>query len=254
MTTGVHGGLRFADKAVIAVAWVATCGLVYLFGFYLGKGMQEVRYGKEERVVRLPVESEVPPAGSGAPKTPSYEFYDNLAGHQRGRGAEGAPMAPAPGPAVSGAGPAPSVTVPPAVPAPTQPQVPPRPAPGGPAESAVGTAKPGLRLARPTPGPAQPTPPGPRPEASQRPPGQSASGGRGWTVRTRPLPSSADAEALGARLRARGYAARVVQVRRDGKLEYVLVVGRYGTAGQAGEVMRKLRTEHGVAQAFVASE
>ena len=36
-------GLRFWDRLILFVAWTVTCGLVYLLGFYVGKGVQERR-------------------------------------------------------------------------------------------------------------------------------------------------------------------------------------------------------------------
>lgn len=252
----MQGGLRFADKVVLTVAWLVTCGLVYLFGFYLGKGMQEVRYGREERVVRLPVESEVPPAGSPTAPRPAYEFYGDLAGTERRTSTrESTPERLVHGedpPVGLGAEPAPRVV--PVPPAPAKADADPggdstgrrSPAPGDPS----GARPAGAAAARAdVSGPSRGGAPGGRADLPM-----AGSAGRGWTVRTRPLPSQAEAEALRARLRARGYAAQVVQARREGAPVFVLVVGRYPSAGEAAAVMRKLRAEDGVTQAFVASE
>lgn len=249
----MQGGLRFADKAVLTVAWLVTCGLVYLFGFYLGKGMQEVRYGREERVVRLPVESEVPPVGSASSPRPAYEFYGDLVAAER-RGAtseqprdpaargEGRPVGPGTDAVPHAGGALPAAAKPDPAREATVRRSPSREEAKGP-KAAAAVAR-GEAAASTTVAPA----------AGRSAPTVAGSGGRGWTVRTRPLASEAEADALRARLRARGYAAQVVQARRDGAPAFVLVVGRYPSAGEAATVMRKLRTEDGVAQAFVASE
>jgi hypothetical protein len=46
----------------------------------------------------------------------------------------------------------------------------------------------------------------------------------------------------------------MVQVERDGDTWYRLRVGRYATAEQATEIMRRLRDVEGVTHVFVASE
>src|SRR5581483_8732965 len=56
-------GLRLWDRLVLLVAWLVTCGLVYLLGFYVGKGTQERRPVIDSRLVRLPVTSTPPPEG-----------------------------------------------------------------------------------------------------------------------------------------------------------------------------------------------
>ena len=70
-------GLRFWDRLVLFVAWTVTCGLVYLLGFYVGKGVGEQRLDTEERVVRLPITAG-PPAAGQRPKS-DLTFYDTLA-------------------------------------------------------------------------------------------------------------------------------------------------------------------------------
>ena len=69
-----------------------------------------------------------------------------------------------------------------------------------------------------------------------------------------PTRNRGEAEALETQLRGRGYDATVVQVLRDGDTWYRLRVGRYATAEQATETMRRLRDVEGVTHVFVASE
>src|SRR5439155_794750 len=60
-----RGGLGLGDRLILLLAWITTCGLVYLLGFYVGKGTQARSLRVEQQVVRLPVTS-APPRGPGA--------------------------------------------------------------------------------------------------------------------------------------------------------------------------------------------
>jgi hypothetical protein len=94
-------GLRFLDRLILLVAWLVTCGLVYGLGFYTGKGTQERRLGMEERVVRLPVTSDVPAEGQRPKAATEFTFYETLvSGENRGR--DGGHV-PKPTPAPTGA-------------------------------------------------------------------------------------------------------------------------------------------------------
>ena len=99
-------GLGLWDRLVLLVAWAVTCGLVYLLGFYVGKGTQERRLGVEERVVRLPVTAPPPAAGQRPAARSDLTFYDTLVSGQRPeKHDEPAPAHPPtpPAPAPSGA-------------------------------------------------------------------------------------------------------------------------------------------------------
>src|SRR5881409_1800129 len=78
-----RAGLGLWDRLVLLLAWGVTCGLVYLLGFYVGKGMQERPLGPEDRLVRLPVVSTPPPAGQRPKAESDLTFYDTLAGSER---------------------------------------------------------------------------------------------------------------------------------------------------------------------------
>ena len=71
-------GLGLGDRLVLVLAWIATCGLVYVLGFYVGKGTQERRLGLEERIVRLPVTSPPPPEGQRPKNEDHFNFYEQL--------------------------------------------------------------------------------------------------------------------------------------------------------------------------------
>src|SRR5438128_11157853 len=73
-----RSGFGFWDRLILFTAWVVTCGLVYLLGFYVGKGTQERRLGLEERIVRLPVTSPPPPEGQRPKNEDHFNFYEQL--------------------------------------------------------------------------------------------------------------------------------------------------------------------------------
>jgi len=229
-------GLGLWDRLVLLLAWGVTCGLVYLLGFYVGKGMQERPLGPEDRLVRLPVTSTPPPEGQRPKAASELTFYDTLTGSERGtphRPRDTAPPAPAPTPA------APSTSAQPvAVAAPT-----PRPRP------------------KDVTSPPEPAPPPPPPQhaaapaavAAPSPPATRPAGGS-WTVLANPTRSREEADGLVHQLRTRGYDASLVRVLRDGDTWYRVLVGHFASAQQATETMQRLRDREGVAHAFVASE
>jgi len=246
-------GLRIWDRLILFVAWTVTCGLVYLLGFYVGKGVQAQRVDMEERIVKLPV-SGPPPAPGQRPKS-DLTFYDQLA-----KSAD-RPALPTPAPAPPPK--APAGTLPPRAAAP--PTVPPGPMPTTtmPAPRPSTTVPPSRAAASPPPTPhpvgartpPATAPPAPRPverATSVEPRPTSARGA--WSVQAAPTRSRDEAEALLKRLRSKGYDASIVQVPRDGATWYRIRVGRYASAGQATEAMQRLRDQEGVAHVFVASE
>jgi len=256
-------GLRIWDRLILFLAWTVTCGLVYMLGFYVGKGVQAQRIDTEERIVKLPV-SGPPPAPGQKPKS-DLTFYDKLAK------SEDRPAQPMPEPAPPSK--APAGTLPPRAAAP--PTIPPGPMPTttlpGPRPS---TTLPPSRAAAPPPTmPPRPsaaatlppvTPPAARPaERATPPPAEqratkvepTPTSGRGtWSVQAAPTRSRDDAEVLLKRLRSKGYDASIVEVPRDGATWYRIRVGRYASAGQATEAMQRLRDQEGVSHVFVASE
>jgi len=282
-------GLGFADRLVLLMAWIATCGLVYLLGFYVGKGTQEHRLGVEEQIVRLPVTSRPPPEGQRAKTENEFGFYEKLMGdHPGGEAAprsaaeERAPVPPAPAPAPTVKAVATAVL--PSAPATTPPKTPVAVAVPAklPAATAVATAVPAAArtpVPVPPPPPAKPlappsrptmepaaipvTPPHPAPPpivASHPavstpptpPPHVAASGG--WTVLANPTQNRDEADSLTRQLRGRGYDATLVRVVRDGGTWYRVQVGRFATSDEASETMHRLREHEGVTHAFVASE
>ncbi len=253
-----RGGLGLGDRLILLVAWVTTCGLVYLLGFYVGKGTQAHSLRLEQQVVRLPVTSAPPPEGQRPKTAPEFGFYGKLMGEQGGEHlpdkvheeAKPAPAAPALAREAVAATPAPepaSRSSPPVPPAAVAAKPPPRPfhltadVPGRrpPASApAVSSASPRSASAAP---------------ASLAPPPAALAAG-GFTVRTNPTRDREEADGLMKQLRSRGYDATLVRVVRDGDAMYRVQVGRFNTAEQASEMMHRLREHEGVEHAFVASE
>jgi cell division protein FtsN len=218
----------------------------------------------EEREVRLPVTDQPPPEGQRPKEAKEFpSFYQALPSGDRpgpidvARGAIGtAPGGTAPAGGVAAGNPPPTTTptttaarptttvstgatVPHAAPQASTTTPPPRPVPTS-----------TLRTATTPPPPVPATTIPAAPPASL--PRQSAHGG--YTVEASPTRSRAEAEQLQATLQKRGYDAKLIAVQRDGDTWYRLRVGRYATAEQANEVMRKLRDSEGVTHAFVESE
>jgi len=256
-----RGGLGLGDRLILLVAWVTTCGLVYLLGFYVGKGTQARSLRVEQQVVRLPV-SAPPPEGQRPKTAPEFGFYDKLMGEQGAERlpdkvhgeAKPAPAAPAPvlareavaatrapEPASRSSQPAPTPLTAVAVKPPPRPfhpvadvpgRRPPAPAP------AASSASPRSASAAP---------------ASLAPPPAALAAG-GFTVRTNPTRDREEADGLMKQLRSRGYDATLVRVVRDGDAMYRVQVGRFTTTERASEMMHRLREHEGVEHAFVASE
>ena len=221
--------LRLIDRFVLLVAWLVTCGLVYVLGYYVGKWTPERHAAMEERAVRLPVTSEPPAEGQRPKEVKEFPtFYQALPSGERPIDvARGTPVTAPPPTAV------PPATLPP----PTS----------YPSTSTTLAHPPPPPPALPHPGSTTTAPP-----ASLAPPHQAVRGG--FTVEASPTRSRSDAEQQLVSLRKRGYDATLVQVQRDGDTWYRLRVGRYATAEQANDVMRKLRDSEGVTHAFVAAE
>jgi cell division septation protein DedD len=291
MAREARGGMGIADRLVLLLAWIATCGLVYLLGFYVGKGMQERRLGLEDRIVRLPVSSQPPAEGGRRKSETEFGFYDKLMGQHGGERAAvpavtppvrvatapaaapaarvvTAPVTPPPSRATPApAGPLPGrVTAPPATPpaarVATAPAAPPPdrvvPAPGGPPPAPAVAAKPPA----PVQAPARPAPVAtevlekvvPPPAQAATAPAAAQPAGGGWTVLANPTRNREEADGLQRQLRGRGYDASLVRVLRDGETWYRVQIGRFATSEQASEVMRRLREHEGVSHVFVASE
>jgi cell division septation protein DedD len=249
MAKGPRPTLRLLDRMVLLVAWLVTCGVVYVLGYYVGRGTPGRQATIEERAVRLPVTS-VPPAEGQRPKESKEfpTFYQALPAGDRPIDVARGTTVTAPG----ATGSTPTTVAPRATPTTTAPA----------ARSAVSTTTLGRVVASPpttiarmqaspptTLGRTAMTPPATLPTPAARPPAGGA-----YTVEASPTRSRSEAEQVLSSLRRRGYEATLVEVERDGDTWYRLRVGRYLTAAQATEAMRRLRDVEGVTHAFVAME
>jgi septal ring-binding cell division protein DamX len=238
-------GLRLWDRFVLLAAWLVTCGLVYLLGFYTGKGTQERQLGLEERLVRLPVTAQAPAAGQRPKGASDLTFYEKLVSGGSGEGAAPAPKPPAP---------AADTAAPPAA---TAKAAPPAQAPPSTTAQPQRKASPSTTLPPATAALSAPPPASAPPPTSPPPSGVTVApraGSPWWTVTANPTRERAEAEDLMYRLKGRGYPVTLVRVLRDNETWYRLQVGRFASAEQANEIMRRLRDQEGVAHAFVASE
>jgi len=228
-------GMGFADRLVIVLAWMTTCGLVYLLGFYVGKGTHERSLVLEDRVVRLPVTSQPPPEGQRPRSENEFVFYDKLMGEPGGEKPETVK---------------PETVKPVAAPV-TPPHESAPPAPGA-AAARPAAPPPAKAPAARTPDRPAPTPAAPAVVA--RAPATVPAPGAGFTVLANPTQNRQEADNLVRQLRTRGYDATLVRVLRDRDTWYRVQVGRFASAEQATDVMHRLREREGVTHAFVASE
>jgi len=250
MAKGPRPTLRLLDRLVLLVAWLVTSAVVYVLGYYVGKGTPARHAAIEERAVRLPVTSTPPPEGQRPKEAKEFpSFYQALpAGERPVDVARGTPVT-APPAAVATTLARTTTTVARATAPPTLPRTPPPSVvPSTTVPRAAATTS--TTLVRTPPTTIAPRPPATPPTTIV----PRASGRGGYTVEASPTRSRSEAEQLMATLRRRGYDATLVQVERDGDTWYRLRVGRYASSEQATDTMRKLRDVEGVTHVFVATD
>lgn len=233
--------------------WLEVFGLILVFaggsvvvfflGVFVGKGLQESRLAREERVVRLPID----PVAAAVParKRPARPG----AAPVKAPPAEGAPSQAAP--AVR-----PTASLELAVrPAPVATAVPVRPSP------AVATAVPRPTapavVARPTPSPepvrvvaiptARPSPAKPRTQLMGSARGK-------WSVQVNATKDAYTARKIVQDLRRRGYNAYAVEVQLRGEVWYRVRVGRFPTMQDATSMVVRLKNSERYSRAFLVEE
>jgi cell division septation protein DedD len=271
------------EIAGVVVSAVAGLFVVFMLGIYAGRGMTDRRLDGGEQIVRLPV-------APAAEQTPAAEegltFYDTLGRDERAverRGERpGTEIAKAEPPAAKSAPEPPSSATKTDSASPEKPS---RAEPAVPAENVAATEKtekaekpekPGTavakapaedvrRAAAPTPSPAalaknerSPAPPSTARVAVAlapvtAPTPRSQAKGE-WSVQVSASRDPRTADAVLRRLRAKGYDAFVLRVRRRGETFYRVRVGHYASIEDAQQVVSRLRREPGVPEAFVASD
>ena len=263
MAGGGESRFRFEltrlELAGVVVSTAASLFIVFLLGVYAGHGLGDRRLDDAERVVRLPVA----PAAEETPGAEDLTFDDTLGDedhptrpgrdvaadrpHDRaadttsGTRAESAERAPEAGRDGTAAGVAPPATGhAAAAPAGATER---HEAPRAPAPARTPEARVAVALA--VPHAAATAPP-----AAALPPSQ----GGAWSVQVTATRDPRTADDVLKRLRARGYDAYIVRVRREGATFYRVRVGHFPSMEYASQLVSRLRREPGVPEAFVASD
>lgn len=229
------GRFEFGWFGILGMFMVFTLGSVVIFflGIYVGKGLQESRLAREERVVRLPVSpgestaemarvSEEPVA---APPVATASV--NLAVRSA---VEPPPPAPSAAPVVAAA---------PAAPLPV----------ATPITAAVDVLPTAARVAAaPSPGPLDALAKAELPRATAKP------GNKSWSVQVNATKDQATADRLVSRLSELGYQAFIVRVRLADETWYRVRVGRFPTMEAATAVVMRLKNEERYSRAFLVNE
>ena len=275
------------EIAGLIVSSAASLFIVFLLGVYAGRSLGERELADEERVVRLPVA----PAAEEAPaRDDDLTFEDTLSsGDPVGARASSASGGHAPASArtpVEVQTPARERRVAPAAPVlaawpPDEGAVRPpednavRPADERPGRTAEGqtvhaaTEASGLGPGANAPSASGATGAGTGSGPGTRSPaaritaavapatgvGSASPFARGpWSVQVTATREAQTADDMVRRLRAKGYDAYIVKIRRQGSTFYRVRVGHFPSMEYAGQMVSRLRREPGVPEAFVASD
>lgn len=266
------------EMAMIAVSFVVTVTAVFFLGLFVGKKNASYHAPAEDRVARIPVDDftrykrPAPIEKAPKPERPATVEADATATAPADKADIKPVEASAAGLAESGkaatvssqAGPAPtpSATAPVAVPV----------SPAADAKAAPPVAEPAASAALP----AAAAPPDAAAVAAAKEAAKAkelaakeaaaakqkekekelaeASTGRGYTVQILATRKQADADALVAKLKSRGFAAYIKKVTDGAGAWYRVRVGSYGAFGEAKGMADKCRRDLGLGQAFVSTE
>lgn len=214
------------------VIFTAGSAVIFFLGIYVGKGLQESRLAREERVVRLPVSPQADGGYEGA-LGGDLRPYDQLAQSQ-------APATASVNLAVRSA----------VEPTPTPEPLPEATAPPSPLAEAsppAVAATPGIVLHSPAA-----TEQLARLEPVPTPPARV--GGKVWSVQVNATKDEATANRLVRRLEEIGYDAFIVRVRLANETWYRVRVGRFPTMEAATAVVMRLKNEERYSRAFLVNE
>ncbi len=252
------------EIAGVVVSGVAGLFVVFMLGIYAGRGMGDRRLDGGEQIVRLPVAPAVEQTPSG---DDALTFYDTLGQDERlaarGGDKEGAERQPPSLPRDEPPAAEPSPVRVAKAPEPEPSARPEKEIPGKAEPAAAGREEPVRRASGPTPSPAAKAGRAPAAPATARvavalapataPTPRAPTRGE-WSVQVSATRDPRTADAVLRRLRAKGYDAFVLKVRRRGETFYRVRVGHYGSLDEAQQVVSRLRREPGVPEAFVASD
>ena len=235
------GRFEFGWFGIFGMFFVFTAGSVVIFflGIYVGKGLQESRLAREERVVRLPVTQ-----GEGSAES----ARDSERPRSSEQVAQGQPQPAATAnvnlavrsavePVATG-NPAMAATMAPQVAA-TPPRVIAAAAPPTAASAPVVRSTPAAdALAKAE-----------LPRATAK-----MNGTKGWSVQVNATKDEATADRLVARLTELGYQSFIVRVRLADETWYRVRVGRFPTMEAATAVVMRLKNEERYSRAFLVNE
>ena len=232
------GRFEFGWFGILGMFFVFTVGsaVIFFLGIYVGKGLQENRLAREERVVRLPMSPAEGSAESAQNETHSSEQVAqaqpaatasvNLAVRSAVE-----PAATANPLAVATAAPLPAATPPRAL-----------------AEAVRPTAA-SAPVVRSTPAADAFA------KADQlRPTAKVGPGSKAWSVQVNATKDEATADRLVARLTELGYQSFIVRVRLGDETWYRVRVGRFPTMEAATAVVMRLKNEERYSRAFLVNE
>jgi len=227
------GRFEFGWFGILGMFAIFTAGsaIIFFLGIYVGKGLQESRLAREERVVRLPVSQGE--GAAGAARADDVRPGDQLAQSQ--------PVA------TTGVNLAVRSVVEPVATASPIPVLAVAPLPVA-SPAAVGQAVPttaAIAVAR-TPGPDTLVKAEPRPTAKP--------GGKTWSVQVNATKDQATADRLVSRLSELGYQSFIVRVRLADETWYRVRVGRFPTMEAATAVVMRLKNEERYSRAFLVNE
>jgi DedD protein len=206
---------------LVTFGFLIASFLVFIFGMWVGKDIAERRLAQEERVFRAPVAR---PTAAAAPEAVA-----------------GAASAPASGGA--------QALVPHGTPSPLF-QLP-LDAPRSPTPVPLqATPTPTIHLVVLTPATTARTTPRMPPTPAQT--GEEWADA-GWTVQVTATTDAANAEAIAARLRSRGYDAYTIKAPNRGQIWYRVRVGRYASRAEAQQIESRLKTSESLSAAFVTA-
>lgn len=224
--------------------WLEVFGLILVFaggsvvvfflGVFVGKGVQEGRLAREERVVRLPID---PGAGSlPAPRRSQRPAVDRAPVVPVPRATSSLQLAVRPAPApTQGPAPQPTAVVPTVAPRPTESPVVVRP---------TASPEPVRVVAVPT---ASPQPAPNRGRLVGEPRGK-------WSVQVNATKDAYTARKIVQDLRRRGYNAYAVEVQLRGEVWYRVRVGRFPTMQAATAMVVRLKNNERYTRAFLVEE
>ncbi|HEY8514973.1 MAG TPA: SPOR domain-containing protein [Candidatus Binatia bacterium] len=247
------GRFEFGWLGILGMFTIFTAGSVVIFflGIYVGKGLQESRLAREERVVRLPVNpgetgneyADVRSHDTSDEPRPAQTTSVNLAVRVQPVATPSPEPVPVPTAELAAVEPEPTAAIA-ALPVAT-PASAPRTQAEPPAQAVRPAPSPAVALARPTP--AVET-------VAKAEPAARPTTGKYWSVQVNATKDQETADRLVQRLNELGYQAFIVRVRLADETWYRVRVGKFPTMEAATAVVMRLKNEERYSRAFLVNE